>query len=242
MVCNRCINFALTFINRGHVYQTESLNLQQNDLNNQNAYLSLSLSLTAFMAATERSRSSSVLCPLCCLKTFYPRNSPKPSVAVPNHQKRKCMCSPTTHPGSFRCAFHRCLENEKNRTLNSQTQLSKCVNTTSNSGLNLRKMVLVNWLARITSVEAERLRKSLAASMVKPPPLHIGRRFDFRPQPNRFYALRKDQDFISRFCRLWLISCVRRNYFWLTKFLTSYASHHCLNSCFNIRNFILGVM
>ncbi|KAJ4908077.1 serine-rich protein-related [Raphanus sativus] len=132
------------------------------------------------MAATEKSRSSSVLCPLCCLKTFSPRNSPKPSVAVPNHQKRKCMCSPTTHPGSFRCAFHRCLENEKNRTLNSQTQLSKCVNTTSNSGLNLRKRVLVNWLARITSVEAERLRKSLAASMVKPPPLHIGRRFDFR--------------------------------------------------------------
>ncbi|CAH8370511.1 unnamed protein product [Eruca vesicaria subsp. sativa] len=151
------------------------------------------------MAATGRSRSSPVLCHL---------SSPQ---ALPNHHHQrasaspcniKCLCSPTTHPGSFRCAFHRRLENEKNRTLNTPSKLSKSGNTTSSSGLNLRKTVLVNALARITSVEAERLRLSLAASMVKPSSLHIGRRFDFRPRPSRFYALRKDQDLIARFCRL----------------------------------------
>ncbi|KAF8085644.1 hypothetical protein N665_0655s0007 [Sinapis alba] len=169
------------------------------------------------MATTGRSRSSSVLCPLSSstpllnhhrrssslcninlrLKRFSPRNTPKPSAAS------KCLCSPTTHPGSFRCAFHRRLETEKNRTLNSQAKkLNKFGNTTSSSGLNLRKTVLVNSLARIASVEAERFRLSLAASMVKPSSLRIDRRFDFRPRPSRFYALRKDQDLISRFCRL----------------------------------------
>lgn len=185
------------------------------------------------MAATGRSRTSSVLCPLSspetllnhhqrssaslcninlCLKRFFPGNTPKTSAAS------KCLCSPTTHPGSFRCAFHRRLESEKNRTLNSQAKPNKCGNMTKNSGLNMRKTALLNSLVRIASVEADRVKKSLAASMVTPSPLHISRRFDFRPRPSRFYALRKDQDLISS--RLWPISCVRRNYLLVNEILT----------------------
>uniref|UniRef100_A0A0D3B236 Uncharacterized protein n=1 Tax=Brassica oleracea var. oleracea TaxID=109376 RepID=A0A0D3B236_BRAOL len=126
------------------------------------------------MAATGRSRTSSVLCPLSSPETgFFPETCPKPSTAS------KCLCSPTTHPGSFRCAFHRRLENENNRTLNSQAKPNKCGNTTKNSGMNMRKTALLNSLARITSVEADRFRKYVTASMVKPSPLHIPRRFDF---------------------------------------------------------------
>ncbi|CAN7005826.1 unnamed protein product [Brassica rapa subsp. trilocularis] len=144
------------------------------------------------MAATGRSRTSSVLCRLSSPeKAFFPGNTPETSAAS------KCLCSPTVHPGSFRCAFHRRLESEKNRTLNSQAKPNKCGNMTKNSGLNMRKTALLNSLVRIASVEADRVKKSLAASMVTPSPLHISRRFDFRPRPSRFYALRKDQDLIS---------------------------------------------
>ncbi|ESQ42058.1 hypothetical protein EUTSA_v10015868mg [Eutrema salsugineum] len=130
-----------------------------------------------------------------CLKRVSPANTPKPSVAV-SSQKIKCLCSPTTHPGSFRCSFHRRLENEKNGTLGSSSaKRNTCGNTTRNSALNLRKAALVNSLAKIGSVEAERFRKSLAATMVKPnSSLHTRRRNEFRPRPSRFYALHKDQD------------------------------------------------
>lgn len=165
------------------------------------------------MAATGRSSgSSAVLRPLSSsqilhnhqrsaspcnlnlrLKRFsHPGNVPKPSVAVSN-QKIKCLCSPTTHPGSFRCAFHRRLEIENNG-IASSAKRNSCGNKTKNSGLNLRKVALVNSLRRIGSVEAERFRRSLAATMLKPSSLHINRRPEFRPRPSRFKALEKDQD------------------------------------------------
>ncbi|KAJ0238684.1 Serine-rich protein-like protein [Hirschfeldia incana] len=160
------------------------------------------------MAATgRRSNGSSVLCPLSSshhhrhqrssaspcninirLKRFSLGNNPNnPSAAVSN-QKRRCSCSPTTHPGSFRCGFHRRLENERIETLASSNKSSK-----SGSGpLYLRKLALVNSLARIGSVEAERFRKYLTESMVKPSSLFIRRRFEFRPRLSRFCVMRKD--------------------------------------------------
>lgn len=125
---------------------------------------------------------------------FSPGNIiPKPSAASVSSQKRKCLCSPTTHPGSFRCAFHRRLEIEKTKTLASSPAKRNAGDTTTrNFGLYLRKFALVNSLARIGSVEAERFRRSLAATLVKPSSLHIRRRSDFRPRPSRFYALHKD--------------------------------------------------
>ncbi|KAF8092202.1 hypothetical protein N665_0422s0031 [Sinapis alba] len=157
------------------------------------------------MAATgRRSSGSSVLCPHSSshhhhhhhhhrqrsaspcninlrLKRFSLGNNPNPSVAVSN-QKRRCSCSPTTHPGSFRCGFHRRLENEK----------IKASSTKSDSGLYMRKLALVNSLARIGSVAAERFRKYLTESMVKPSRLVIRRRFEFRPRLSRFYLMHKD--------------------------------------------------
>ncbi|KAG2311292.1 hypothetical protein Bca4012_025723 [Brassica carinata] len=158
------------------------------------------------MAATgRRSNGSSVVCPLSSshhhrhqrsaspcninlrLKRFSLGNNPNPSAAVSN-QKQKCSCSPTTHPGSFRCGFHRRLENEKIKTLASSNT------TKSDSGtLYLRKLALVNSLARIGSVAAERFRKQLTESMVKPSHLVIRRRSEFRPRPSRFYLMHKDQ-------------------------------------------------
>ncbi|KAF3542457.1 hypothetical protein DY000_02000899 [Brassica cretica] len=139
------------------------------------------------MAATGRSRTSSVLCPLSspetllnhhqrssaslcninlCLKRFFPGNTPKTSTAsvfVLSHD------APWVVPVRFSPPFRK--REEQNPKFTGE--------------------------AKQVCVEADRVKKSLAASMVKPSPLHISRRFDFRPRPSRFYALRKDQDLIS---------------------------------------------
>ncbi|CAN7038104.1 hypothetical protein BRARA_B00882 [Brassica rapa] len=114
------------------------------------------------------------------LKRFSLGNNPPSSSAV-----RKCSCSPTTHPGSFRCGFHRRLESEKSKALSNKSK-------SGDSGLYLRKLALANSLARIGSVEAERFRKYLTESIVKPSSLLIRRRFEFRPRLSRFYGMHKD--------------------------------------------------
>ncbi|CAH8285641.1 unnamed protein product [Eruca vesicaria subsp. sativa] len=115
------------------------------------------------------------------LKTFsLGNNNPNP--------KRKCSCSPTTHPGSFRCGFHRRLENDKIKTL------AKRGNTTKSGGgggggLYLRKLALANSLKRFGSVEAERFRRHLTESIVKPSRLFVRRRFECRPRVSRFHVM-----------------------------------------------------
>ncbi|XP_010493142.1 PREDICTED: uncharacterized protein LOC104770417 [Camelina sativa] len=172
------------------------------------------------MAATGRS-SRSVLRPLSSSQRFHNHRQRSPSPCnnlnlrlkfssssgnIPNkpsssvvalssnnhHQKRKCLCSPTTHPGSFRCAFHRRLEHERSKTLASSNRGDDTVRVSV--GLNLRKLALINSLAKIGSVEAERFRRCLAANLVKPPSFHDIRRPEFRPRLSRFFELHKDQD------------------------------------------------
>ncbi|CAN8252445.1 unnamed protein product [Cochlearia groenlandica] len=147
----------------------------------------------------QQQRSASA-CNLNLRLKFSPGNNPKvPTASQVSNQKRKCLCSPTTHPGSFRCAFHRRLEIEKIGTLNSPEKRNNGGgggggNTKRNVGLNMRKQALVNSLKRIGTVEAERLRRSLAARLVKPSYINIRRRPEFRPKLSRFCELRKDED------------------------------------------------
>ncbi|CAN8300815.1 unnamed protein product [Cochlearia groenlandica] len=131
------------------------------------------------MAATRRSSGSSQL-----LRSLSSSSHCNLNIRL----KINCLCSHTTHPGSFRCAFHRRLQNPKIGTLVSPPPSSK-----RDYGLNLRKFALANSLERIGGVEAERLRRSLTAGMVKPSSYHhIRLRSEFRPRPSRF--LRKEQD------------------------------------------------
>ncbi|EOA19608.1 hypothetical protein CARUB_v10002860mg [Capsella rubella] len=128
-----------------------------------------------------------------------PSSSSSVAVSSNHHQKRKCLCSPTTHPGSFRCSFHRRLEHDRSKTLASNSSPTKRTNSNRGDvrvcvGLNLRKLALINSLAKIGSAEAERFRTSLAANLVKPSSFHILRHPEFRPRLSRFYQLRTVQD------------------------------------------------
>ncbi|KAL1553732.1 hypothetical protein AAHA92_14366 [Salvia divinorum] len=88
-------------------------------------------------------------------------------------QKRACMCSPTNHPGSFRCSLH--------KSVTSKPQTAPCG---SSGRLNMRRSAMKNSLVRIGAVEGEWVRRALAASIR--PSSHQQRRAEFSRRPTRF--------------------------------------------------------
>lgn len=66
--------------------------------------------------------------------------------------KRTCMCSPTTHRGSFRCCLHKSFNS-------SQT----VYNHSPNNRLDARRSAMTNSLVRIGGVEGDLTKRALAA-------------------------------------------------------------------------------
>ncbi|KAH1148001.1 hypothetical protein GYH30_042912 [Glycine max] len=89
-----------------------------------------------------------------------------------HHQKRTCMCSPTSHPGSFRCSLHKSFGSRS------------AVAAASPSRLNARRSAMTNSLVRIRGVEGELVKRALAA-LIRPSSHQQRRRGDFRPRPSR---------------------------------------------------------
>ncbi|GLJ26314.1 hypothetical protein SUGI_0506180 [Cryptomeria japonica] len=89
--------------------------------------------------------------------------TPISSAAQP---KRTCMCSPTTHPGSFRCSLHR----------QSSTRFS--------SKLHAGRSSILNLFVRSGSIEGQWARRVLTA-LIRPSSHQMRRRMSFQPQPSR---------------------------------------------------------
>ncbi|CAK9134301.1 unnamed protein product [Ilex paraguariensis] len=92
-------------------------------------------------------------------------------------RKRTCMCSPTTHPGSFRCSFHKNLAN------------SQTVSYSSNR-LNARRSAMTNSLVRIGTVEGDLVKRALSA-LIRPSSHQQKRRAAFQPRPSRLSVMSK---------------------------------------------------
>lgn len=109
------------------------------------------------------------------------------SVSKKNHhhsisssfQKKTCMCSPTTHPGSFRCSLH------KNVGNSNQSSSSYPSNR-----LNMRRSAMTNSLVRIGGVEGEWMKRSLR-DLIRPSSHHQRRREGFQPRPSRLSIMSK---------------------------------------------------
>ncbi|KAK6135512.1 hypothetical protein DH2020_030765 [Rehmannia glutinosa] len=110
----------------------------------------------------------------------YSTRSDKPAGAP---QKRTCMCSPTNHPGSFRCSLHKG-NNNNNRVSNSPQTASYG----SSTRLNMRRSAMKNSLVRIGTVEGDLVKRALAA-LIRPSSHHQRRRGEFRPRPSRLSAV-----------------------------------------------------
>uniref|UniRef100_A0A7C8ZL43 Serine-rich protein-like protein n=1 Tax=Opuntia streptacantha TaxID=393608 RepID=A0A7C8ZL43_OPUST len=100
----------------------------------------------------------------------------------PEQRKRTCMCSPTTHPGSFRCSLH--------KNAGSPRQRPAAGGPYQSNRLYARRSAMTNSLVRIGTVEGDLVKRALAA-LIRPSSHHQRRRADFQPRPSRLSVMCK---------------------------------------------------
>lgn len=127
-----------------------------------------------FSASTSRSIS------------VHPHQQKQNSRPLQSNQKKTCMCSPTTHPGSFRCSLHKNMNQNRGHSNSSSYR--------SSHHLNMRRSAMTNSLVRIGTVEGELVKRALAA-LIRPSSHHLRRRDDFQPRPSRLSVMSKAEDF-----------------------------------------------
>nr|GEV14284.1 protein O-mannosyltransferase [Tanacetum cinerariifolium] len=139
------------------------ITLHNHNLNNNNRH------------ATSSSSSSSIR---------FMTSPSKPSWS--HGSKKTCLCSPTTHPGSFRCSLHKNINN---------TSLSSSNNggVYHSNRLHARRSAMTNSLVRIGTVEGDLVKRALAA-LIRPSSHQQRRRSDFRPTPTRLSKMSKAGD------------------------------------------------
>nr|DAD27298.1 TPA_asm: hypothetical protein HUJ06_028766 [Nelumbo nucifera] len=81
---------------------------------------------------------------------------------------RTCLCSPTNHPGSFRCSLHR-----NSRKLYTRSSVHVVSNSTTNRS---------DW----RMVDKPNLLKEFLMQIIKPSKHDLRRRSNFQPKPTRF--------------------------------------------------------
>lgn len=136
--------------------------------------------------------------------------SPNRSFTVSKHSgpisysKKTCMCSPTNHPGSFRCSLHR----------NNASGGSHHTGSYPSNRLNMRRSAMTNSLVRIGSVEGEWVKRALTA-LIRPSSHQQKRRAGFQSRPSRLSVMSKAED-------RWFLC----NTGWLIFRSSLYFSHH----------------
>ncbi|KAM7277044.1 hypothetical protein ACFE04_018910 [Oxalis oulophora] len=100
-----------------------------------------------------------------------------------NTIKKTCMCSPTNHPGSFRCSLHK----------NSHHQHQHHGGSSSLNSLNMRRSAMKNSLVRIGGVEGDWVKRALTA-LIRPSSHQQKRREGFQARPSRLSVMSKAQE------------------------------------------------
>jgi len=105
-------------------------------------------------------------------------NHIKSKINSTTHKKttRTCMCSPTTHPGSFRCSLHK---GSQNNSAVSAPRMNAW-----------RRSAMTNSLVRICGVEGDLVKRALSA-LIRPSSHQQRRRTSFQPRPSRLSVMSK---------------------------------------------------
>jgi len=114
-----------------------------------------------------------------------PRDQKQSGNPMSNLPKRTCMCSPTTHPGSFRCSLHK----NSNNASHNQT-VSYLPNR-----LHARRSAMANSLVRIGTVEGDWVKRALS-QLIRPSSHQQRRRNNFQPRPSRLSIMSKNDDYL----------------------------------------------
>lgn len=115
--------------------------------------------------------------------------SPNRSISVSKHSgpismpKKTCMCSPTNHPGSFRCSLHK----------NVGGSGSQSTTPYPSNRLNMLRSAMTNSLVRIGGVEGEWVKRALTA-LIRPSSHQQKRRAGFQSRPSRLSVMSKAED------------------------------------------------
>ncbi|XP_057457756.1 uncharacterized protein LOC130748549 [Lotus japonicus] len=105
-----------------------------------------------------------------------------------------CMCSPTSHAGSFRCAYHKRLaEQKEQQRLQEQEQQRQHTASLRSRKLHLRRSAMKNSLVRIGCLEGAELVKRGLTNIVRSASHQIRRREAFEPRPSRLSVMSKAQ-------------------------------------------------
>ncbi|XP_020083575.1 uncharacterized protein LOC109706957 [Ananas comosus] len=104
--------------------------------------------------------------------------------------RRTCMCSPTTHPGSFRCSLHKGFHSGSPHHRSSSPHAAA---SSPSNRLNARRSAMTNSLVRIGTVEGDLVKRALAA-LIRPSSHHQRRRSAFQPRPSRLSVMSKAGD------------------------------------------------
>lgn len=129
--------------------------------------------------------TSSALSPAVRFSIEHRSISPNRSITVskkngPISASRKtCMCSPTTHPGSFRCSLHKNQGGGDHHTT-----------PYPNNRLHMRRSAMTNSVVRIGSVEGEWVKRALTA-LIRPSSHQQRRRAGFHPRQSRLSIMSK---------------------------------------------------
>ncbi|KAJ4952482.1 hypothetical protein NE237_029314 [Protea cynaroides] len=103
-------------------------------------------------------------------------------LSAPSSSRRTCMCSPTNHPGSFRCSLHKGVGSQDHHS-----------GSYPSNRLNARRSAMTNSLVRIGTVEGEWVKRALAA-LIRPSSHHQKRRASFQARPSRLSIMSKPED------------------------------------------------
>ncbi|MBA0733596.1 hypothetical protein Gogos_017593 [Gossypium gossypioides] len=121
--------------------------------------------------------------------SYKSKNNVVPSGS--HHQRnRTCLCSPMTHPGSFRCSLHKGLPLSRKHENNRQPVTASFL---PGSPLNLRRSAMKNSFVRIGGVEGELVKRALTA-LIRPSSHQQRRRAAFEPRPSRLSIMSKADD------------------------------------------------
>lgn len=101
-----------------------------------------------------------------------------------NSIKKTCMCSPTFHPGSFRCSLHK--NSASGRGGNGQQSFVP-------NRLNIWSLAMKNSLVRIGGVEGDLVKRALTA-LIRPSSHQQRRHTVFQPRLSRLSVMTKAPD------------------------------------------------
>ena len=106
--------------------------------------------------------------------------------AVPSNKKKvMCMCSPTKHPGSFRCSLHKNSTHSIDISNGSQFR---------NVSLNIRRSAMTNSLVRIECVEGADLVKRALSALIRPSSHQQRRQSAFQRRPSHLSVMSKAEE------------------------------------------------